>query len=45
MEAAGQGLQAVGPLSDSSHPSGNYPSLTAQADKCLVKKLDFPDGL
>ncbi len=44
-EAAGQGLQAVGSLGNGSHPSGNDPLLTAQAAKCLVKKLDFPDGL
>ena len=44
-EAAGQGLQALDPLGDGSHPSGNDPLLTAQADKCLVKQIDFPDGL
>ena len=44
-EAAGQGLQALGPLGDGSHPSGNDPLLTAQADKSLVKQLNFPDGL
>ncbi len=42
---AGQGLQALYPLGDRSHPSGNDPLVTAQADKCLVKQLDFPDGL
>ena len=44
-EAAGQGLQALDPLGDGPHPSGNDPLLTAQADKCLVKQLNFPDGL
>ncbi len=44
-EAAGQGLQALDPLGDSSDPSSNDPLLAAQADKCLVKQLDFPDGL
>ncbi len=39
-EAAGQGLHALDPLGDGPHPSG-----TAQADKCLVKQLNFPDGL
>ena len=44
-EAAGQGLQALDPLGDDPHPSGNDPLLTAQADKFLVQQLDFPDGL
>ncbi len=44
-EAAGQGLQALGPLGDGPHPSGNDPLLTTQADNSLVKQLNFPDGL
>jgi hypothetical protein len=42
---AGQGLQALGPLSDGSHLSGNDPLLIALGDKCWVKQLNFPDGL
>ncbi len=44
-EAAGQGLQALGPLGDGSHPSGNDSLLTAQADNSLVMQLNFPNGL
>jgi hypothetical protein len=45
MEAARQGLRGLHPLGDGSGPSADKGLLTAQADKSLVKRLNFPDRL